>query len=85
LRGVHDLTQGDLGAALSSNLLFFALVAPVMVVAWVLWARRAWNGEEASPLRMGRGARAALVVAAVTLTVVFTVLRNSDPGAWLAP
>lgn len=85
LRGVHDVTQGDLGAALSSNLVFFAAVAPALVVAWVLWTRRAWTGEPRSRAPLGRTARVLLVGAAVLLTLVFTVARNTPQGAWLAP
>ena len=58
LRGIHDVTRGDLGAALGSNLLFFALVAPVMVVAWALWAHRAWTGRSPSGRQVGRARRA---------------------------
>ncbi len=85
LRGVNDVTQGDLGAALGSNLLFFALVAPLLVVAWVLWSRRAWTGQPPRGRRVGRVGRTVLVVAAVLLTIVFTVARNTPQGAWLAP
>lgn len=85
LRGVHDVARGDLGAALSSNLVFFAVVAPLLVVTWALWLRRAWTGERRRPLPVGRAARTALVVAAVVLTLAFTVARNTPQGAWLAP
>ncbi len=85
LRGVHDVAHGELGAALGSNLVFFALVAPVLVVTWSLWLRRAWTGEPRRPLPLGRVGRAALVVAAVLVTITFTVARNTPQGAWLAP
>ncbi|WP_445256729.1 DUF2752 domain-containing protein [Nocardioides aurantiacus] len=85
LRGVNDVAHADLGAALGSNLVFFALVAPVLVVAWALWLRRAWTGEPRRPLPLGRVARTVLVVAAVLVTVTFTVARNTPQGAWLAP
>ncbi|MCD5349244.1 DUF2752 domain-containing protein [Kineosporia mesophila] len=39
LRAVHDLTHGDVPAALSSNLLV-TLAIPVVVVLWVRWFRR---------------------------------------------
>ncbi|ROR91440.1 DUF2752 domain-containing protein [Nocardioides aurantiacus] len=85
LRGVHDVAHGDPGAALSSNLVFFGLVAPVLVLAWALWTRRAWTGRPRAGVRPGRVARTSLVVAAVLLTLVFTVARNTPQGAWLAP
>lgn len=80
LRAVHDLTDGDVGAALSSNLLVVVLI-PVAVLAWAVWARARWRGR---PLRAPAGAKpAAWVLAAVV--VAFTVLRNLGAGAWLAP
>lgn len=84
LRAVHDLTDGDVGAALSSNLLVVALV-PVAAAAWVAWARARWRGR---PLLAPAAARpatkpAAWVLAAVV--VAFTLLRNLGAGAWLAP
>lgn len=44
LRAVNDLTNLDLAGAASSNLLFVVLI-PVIVVAWVVWLRRAWIGS----------------------------------------
>jgi hypothetical protein len=80
LRAVHDLTDGDVAAALSSNLLVVALV-PVVMVAWAVWARARWRGR---PLRAPAAAKpAAWVLAAVVMA--FTVLRNLPAGAWLAP
>lgn len=60
-------------------------MAPLLVVAWVLWAQRAWTGQPPSGRRVGRVGRAALVAVAVVLTVTFTVARNTPQGAWLAP
>jgi Protein of unknown function (DUF2752) len=80
LRSVHDLTDGDVTAALSSNLLVVTLI-PAAVLAWAVWVRARWRGE---PLRAPSGARpAAWALAAVVIG--FTVLRNLGIGAWLAP
>ena len=44
LRAVNDLTHGDLGAALSSNLLLVVLV-PFAIVALGLWVVDRWRGS----------------------------------------
>jgi hypothetical protein len=81
LRAVNDLTQLDLAAALSSNLLL-VLALPVGLA---LWGRRLvalWRGGAATtPLAVPRAAWVALGV----VVVVFTVARNLPFGAWLAP
>jgi hypothetical protein len=80
LRAVNDLSHGDIGAALSSNLLVVAL-APLAVLAWVGWARARWRGgHPTAPAFTGPGPWSLLVVVAV-----FTLVRNLAFGAWLAP
>jgi hypothetical protein len=82
LRAVNDLTNGDLAAAASSNLLFVVL-APFAVLALALWAADRWRGTGTAtiPWQRFRPFYPALLVA----VVAFTVLRNLDVGAWLAP
>lgn len=82
LRAVNDLTNGDVLGAISSNLLFVALM-PVLVVWWLGWARRAWTGAGGS----GRGAhRPGVWITLFTLVMLtFGVLRNLPAGSWLAP
>lgn len=82
LRAVNDLTKFDVGAAASSNLLFVASI-PVIVLMWVLWARRAWTG--APTASMSRASTVALVITMTVLMLAFTVLRNLPAGSWLAP
>jgi len=81
LRAVNDLTNGDLGAAASSNLVLVVLI-PIAVVALVVWALDRWQGRSRRPswhvLRPG-------VLAFIGVLVAFTVLRNMAAGAWLAP
>lgn len=81
LRSVNDLTNLDLGAALSSNLLF---VLSVPFVVWVLGRTlvTAGRGERYSPRILG-APRFYLVL--VGLMLVFMVVRNLAFGAWLAP
>lgn len=81
LRAVNDLTDGHVGAALSSNVVV-TLGIPVAVVALLLWTARRWTGREARlDWRRARGWTYALVA----LVVVFGVVRNLAFGAWLAP
>jgi hypothetical protein len=81
LRAVHDLTNLDLGAAASSNLL---LVLSLPVIGWVLGRSlvEAWRGERHAPRVLGTKA---FYLGFVGLLLVFTVVRNLPQGAWLAP
>ena len=81
LRAVNDLTHGDVGAALSSNLLV-TLMIPVATVLLGIWAVDRWQGRSRQP--SWHRLRPA-VVGFVVVLVVFTVLRNTATGAWLAP
>jgi hypothetical protein len=81
LRAVNDLTHGDLGAALSSNLLL-VVAMPLAVLALGLWARDRWLGT--GPTIPWRRLRP-LLPAVVTVLVAFTVARNLAFGSWLAP
>ncbi|MDN5746482.1 MAG: DUF2752 domain-containing protein [Nocardioidaceae bacterium] len=80
LRAVNDLSDLNVGAAASSNLLFFCAL-PLIAYAfarWSLgrWTARAWTVSD----RSLNGAAVGLAA----VMVVFTVLRNL-PGSWLAP
>jgi len=81
LRAVNDLTNGDLAAAASSNLLFVASL-PVLVLWWASTVRDRWQGRvrQVAARRHGMLAVAFLVVA-----LVFAIVRNLPFGAWLAP
>lgn len=81
LRAVNDLTDGHVGAALSSNLVV-TLAIPFAVVALGIWALDRWAGRTrlVSWSRWQRGT----VVLGVVLAV-FTLARNLPFGAWLAP
>lgn len=80
LRAVNELTQLDVGAALSSNMLAVALVA-VVGVAYLRWLPKRWRGERAPLIVLGTRT----VNLAIVVIVVFTVLRNTPWGPWLAP
>lgn len=81
LRAVHDLTDLDVSAALSSNILV-VLAVPLLVLLWLGWLRRAWRGQGA-PYQVSR-IHLALGQAAVVVMVVFAVVRNTPWGSWLA-
>lgn len=81
LRAVNDLTHGEVGAALSSNLLVTLLI-PVAVVGLAVWFVRRWQGHTKphDPVLVTR-----LTVVGVTVAIVFAIVRNLSFGAWLAP
>ena len=81
LRAVNDLTNGDVAAAASSNLLFIALL-PVAVFLLGRWFVDRWVGREREP--DARLVTIATVVLCV-LAVAFAVVRNLPAGSWLAP
>lgn len=83
LRAVSDLTNFDLAGAASSNLLFVAAI-PLLVVGWVWWLRRSWRGPQRSPSRGLHNIPLVWGQVALGMIVVFTIVRNLPPGAWLA-
>jgi hypothetical protein len=81
LRAVNDLTNGDIGGAASSNLLFVGSL-PLVVLFYGRWLLDRWTGVRRSvPTRRALGYAAAFLVVALA----FTVLRNVPAGSWLAP
>jgi hypothetical protein len=81
LRAVNDLTRGDVGAALSSNILVTLLI-PVVSLGLLFWAFERWQGRT----RELNGARITkATVAFCVVAVAFAVVRNLSFGAWLAP
>jgi hypothetical protein len=81
LRAVNDLTHGDVGAALSSNVLVTVMI-PVAIMLLGIWAMDRWQGHSRY---LGWQRLRPAVIAFVAVAVVFTVLRNTSMGAWLAP
>ena len=81
LRAVNDLTNGDLAAAASSNLLFVASL-PVLVLWWASTVRDRWQGRVRQVAARRHGL---LAVAFLVVALVFAIVRNLPFGAWLAP
>ena len=81
LRAVNDLTNLQLLDAASSNLLFVASV-PVLAYLFGRWVWGRWTGHAWSPSDRSMSWSA---VALVGLMVLFTVVRNTTAGSWLAP
>ncbi len=81
LRAVNDLTNGDVRAAASSNLLFVASL-PLLGWLWLRSVAQRWRGA-ARPLPPS--AVRAAATAAVCLVVLFGVLRNLPGMGWLLP
>ncbi|UDY22447.1 DUF2752 domain-containing protein [Nocardioides sp. Kera G14] len=82
LRAVNDLTHGDVGAALSSNLLITVGI-PFAVVGLALWLLHEWRGTTVN--RVPPALRSGAWTALVAVAVVFTLARNTPAGSWLAP
>lgn len=80
MRSIHNLTDGRVVDALQSNLLAVALVVAfaVFVVDWLIRARRGlgWRLPRLS---------AVTVWTFFGLLAVYSVLRNTPWGTWLAP
>lgn len=81
LRAVNDLGNFRIADAASSNLLFL-LSIPVLGYIFWLWTAGRWTGRGWDPSdRWLRNAGLALAVSAA----IFTILRNTTAGSWLAP
>lgn len=79
-RGVHQLLRGDLAAALGHNL-FTPLVVVAIVVAWSVWALRAFGRSLRSPIDRMPDRWAQVLLGCV---IVFGVVRNIPIGPFTA-
>ncbi|HEX6516344.1 MAG TPA: DUF2752 domain-containing protein [Nocardioidaceae bacterium] len=79
LRAVNDLTDGDVAAAASSNLLFVASL-PLAGFLWLRTLLDRWRGTARTvPPRRALVASGLFLV----LALVFAVVRNLPFGSWL--
>ncbi|MFE9582741.1 DUF2752 domain-containing protein [Nocardia sp. NPDC006044] len=80
MRAIHNLTDGHLLDSLHSNVLAIPLV--LAFVLWIAdWSLRSWRGHR---MRLPSISRATMWTFFALLTV-YTVLRNTPWGTWLAP
>lgn len=82
MRAVNDLTNGDLRAAASSNLLALTIF-PLVVLWWLTRMRDQWRGVAVVPL--ARQHTTTITYAITGVAVVFAIVRNTPWGAALAP
>ncbi len=80
LRAVHDLLHGDLHGALARNPLT-VLAVPVLLIAWLGWARRSTGRRAPHPTSLPPAA----VWGVLVVVVGFWVLRNLPGMTWLSP
>lgn len=81
LRAVNDLSNLRIVDAASSNLVF-VLSLPLIAYAFARWSHGRWTG------RGWRASDRSLMYGGIALglaVVVFTILRNTSTGSWLAP
>ncbi len=81
LRAVNDLTNLQVVDAASSNLLFVAAL-PLIAYVFARWSLGRWRGRSWDPPDWAMSWSAVTILAVL---VVFTVLRNTPAGVWLAP
>ncbi|MEU7217418.1 DUF2752 domain-containing protein [Nocardia iowensis] len=80
MRAIHNLTDGNILDSLHSNLLAIPLV--LAFVLWVSdWTLRAWRGRR---MRLP-SINGPTMWTFFALLTIYTVLRNTPWGTWLAP
>lgn len=82
LRAMHNLTEGRLLDAVHSNVFLLPLLVTV-VFWWGRWAFGRWRGRPDGTFPFTVGQRGQWVL--IGALVVFTVVRNTPLGTWLAP
>lgn len=80
MRAVNNLTNGHFVDAVSSNVITLPLVFTFF--AWVaVWTVRSWQGK---PMWVPKISRPTMLVI-FSLLAIYSVLRNTPWGTWLAP
>ncbi|MEU8897652.1 DUF2752 domain-containing protein [Nocardia sp. NPDC048505] len=80
MRAVHNLTDGRIIDSLHSNLIAIPLLATFAFFVG-LWTVRAWQGRRMTVPQVNRP----LLVVLLIVIVIYSVLRNTPWGTWLAP
>lgn len=71
-RGTASLLSGDVAGAIGHNALMFLLGLPLLALLWYFWLRDRVGGRPAP----GWARSSAALYTWLTLTVVFTIVRN---------
>lgn len=84
MRGTYDLLHGNIAGMADDNVLL-VLAVPTAVIAFVVWAYRAWTGRVRSidPRVQLRNNR--IVVGIIVLVLAFGVVRNFVPFLGAGP
>ncbi|GAB4582656.1 DUF2752 domain-containing protein [Nocardia sp. IFM 10818] len=82
LRGLHNLTDGRILDAVHSNILIVPLLLG-FAVWWGSWLVRGWRGGTIPRLPQVLPKKAMWITLALLL--IYTVVRNTPWGSWLAP
>ncbi|MGV9837082.1 DUF2752 domain-containing protein [Nocardia niigatensis] len=83
LRGLHNLTDGRILDAIHSNVLLLPLTLG-FIAWWGVWVMRGWRGNPVPP-RLPRVLPRYAMWVALAFLLVFTVVRNTPWGSWIAP
>jgi len=78
MRGTHDLLHGNVAGALDHNVLI-AVLAPLAVIAWLVWAWRSWTGRYPAVTRLHARRRNHVMIFSLVVLVAFGVVRNLVP------
>jgi len=78
MRGTYDLLHGDVAGMLDHNILL-VVALPVAVVAFTVWAFRAWAGRYPRYSPTVQAQRSRWMVIALVLVLAFGVVRNLIP------
>jgi hypothetical protein len=82
LRAMHNLTDGRILDAVHSNILLLPLLLGG-ALWWGDWTVRRWRGQPTRPFPLA--VSRTTLVAVLGLLAVYTVVRNTPWGIWLAP
>jgi hypothetical protein len=78
MRGTYDLLHGDVAGMLDHNILL-VVALPVAVIAFIVWAFRAWMGRYPRYSPSVQAQRSRWMVIALVLVLAFGVVRNLVP------
>ncbi len=78
MRGTYDLLHGDIAGMLDDNILLIIAI-PALLIAFAVWAYRAWTGRRPNLTPTQQAQRSRLMVTALIVVLAFGVVRNLVP------